>query len=84
MKLLLKISTEENLSSVIDTASIRIIDKQTDAIVKQLKGDLYFKLKKGSNYYIDINVLDNYKKTIYNHNLFTNKESINSRQNFYI
>lgn len=84
VKLLLKISTEENLSSVIDTASIRIIDKQTDAIVKQLKGDLYFKLKKGSNYYIDINVLDNYKKTIYNHNLFTNKESINSRQNFLV
>lgn len=84
VKLLLKISTEENLSSVIDTASIRIVDKQTDAIVKQLKGDLYFKLKKGSNYYIDINVLDNYKKTIYNHNLFTNKESINSRQNFLV
>ena len=45
---------------------------------------MYFKLKKGANYYIDINVLDNHKKTIYSHNLFTNKESINSRQNFLV
>jgi GWxTD domain-containing protein len=84
VKLLLKISPEDNLNLVIDTASVRIIDRQTDAVVKLLKGDVYFKLKKELNYYIDINVIDKHKKTIYNHSLFTNKESINSRQNFLV
>jgi GWxTD domain-containing protein len=84
VKLLLKISSEDNLSFIIDTTSVKIIDRQTDAVVKQLKGDVFFKLKKGLNYYMDINVIDNHKKTIYNHSLFTNKESINSRQNFLV
>lgn len=82
VKLLLKVSTEDNLGLTLDTASVIIIDKQTDAIVKYLKGDILFKLKSGSNYYIDINVIDINKKTIYTHSEYSNKTSIATRQNF--
>lgn len=82
VKLLLKVSAEDNLGLTLDTASVMIIDKQTDAIVKYLKGDVLFKLKSGSNYYIDINVIDINKKTIYTHSEFSNKSSIETRQNF--
>ena len=84
VKVLLKISSEDNLSNVIDTASTIIRDKQTDAIVKQLKGDFVFSLKKGTNYYIDIEVIDIHKKTIYTHNIYSNKTTIESRQNFLV
>ena len=84
VKILLKISNEDNLSSVIDTASVMVRDRQADAIVKQLKGEIVFKLRKGYNYYIDINVIDINKKTIYTHSEYSNKTSINSRQNFLV
>lgn len=84
VKLLLKISSEDNLDFILDTASIMLIDKQTDAIVKYLKGNVLFKLKKGSNYYIDVNVIDNNKKIIYTHSEYSNKTSIETRQNFLI
>lgn len=82
VKLLLKVSAEDNLGLTLDTASVMIIDKQTDAIVKYLKGDILFKLKSGSNYYIDINVIDINKKTIYTHSEYSNKTSVATRQNF--
>lgn len=82
VKLLLKVSAEDNLGLTLDTASVMIIDKQTDAIVKYLKGDVLFKLKSGSNYYIDINVIDINKKTIYTHSEYSNKTSVATRQNF--
>jgi len=82
VKLLLKVSPEDNLGLTLDTASVLIIDKQTDAIVKYLKGDVLFKLKKGSNYYIDINVMDINKKIIYTHSEYSNKTSVETRQNF--
>lgn len=84
VKLLLKISSEDNLDFILDTASIMLIDKQTDAIVKYLKGNVLFKLKKGLNYYIDVNVIDNNKKIIYTHSEYSNKTSIETRQNFLI
>ena len=84
IKIQLNISTEDNLSTVIDTQSIFIIDKQTDAIAKRLKGSIYFKLKSGLNYFIDINVFDLNKKLEYTDNIFSNKSSIQSRQNFLI
>ena len=84
IKVFLKVSSEDNLSAVIDTASIVIKDRQTEAIVKQLKGDVLFKLKKGFNYYVDVNVIDVHKKTIYTHNLFSNKTTNETRQNFLI
>ena len=84
VKLELKVKFEDKLDEIIDSESIKIIDRQTDAITKYLTGSVYFKLKKDHNYYIDINVIDNHKKTIYHHNLYSNKESINSRQNFLV
>lgn len=84
IKIQLNISTEDNLNTVIDTQSISIIDKQTDAIAKRLKGSVYFKLKSGLNYFIDINVFDLNKKLEYTDNIFSNKSSIQSRQNFLI
>lgn len=84
IKVILKICSEDNLSNIIDTASIVIKDKQTDAIVKQLKGDVLFNLKKGFNYYIDVNVIDVHKKTMYTHNMYSNKTTNETRQNFLI
>lgn len=84
IKVLLKVSTEDNLGRVIDTASIVIKDRQNDAIVKQLKGIIFFKLNKGFSYYLDIDVIDVHKKTIYTHNLYSNKTTNETRQNFLI
>jgi len=85
IKLFIKVSHEDNLSTVIDTASVIIRDRQSEgAIIKQLNGDLLFRLKKGSNYYIDVNVIDIHKKTIYDHSLYSNKTNVESRQNFLI
>lgn len=84
VKLFLKTYSEDNLELLLDTASVYFKDRQTDAIVKSLTGNVFFKLKKSLNYYIEINVIDNHKKTIYQHNLYSNKESTNSRQNFLV
>jgi GWxTD domain-containing protein len=84
VKVQLNVRGEDNLNSVADTASVTIIDRQTDAIIKQLRGSLLFKLGSGFNYYIDINVYDMNKKVDYTDNLFSNKTSIESRQNFLI
>lgn len=84
VKLFVKTYSEDNLELLLDTASVYFKDRQTDAIVKSLSGNVFFKLKKSLNYYIEINVIDNHKKTIYQHNLYSNKESTNSRQNFLV
>lgn len=84
VKLFVKTYSEDNLELLLDTASVYIKDRQTDAIVKSLSGNVFFKLKKSLNYYIEINVIDNHKKMIYQHNLYSNKESTNSRQNFLV
>ncbi|MBI3519124.1 MAG: GWxTD domain-containing protein [Bacteroidetes bacterium] len=84
VKVLVKTSNEDDLNTTLDTASVIIRDRQTDAIVKQLRGEVYFKLRKGFNYYIDINVIDINKKTIYTHSEYSNKSSVNSRQNFLV
>lgn len=84
VKVLLKTSNEDNLNSIIDTASVIIRDRQAEAIVKLLKGEVTFKLRKGFNYHVDIDVIDINKKTIYAHSEYSNKTSINSRQNFLV
>jgi GWxTD domain-containing protein len=84
VKLFVKTYSEDNLELLLDTASIYIKDRQTDAIVKTLSGNVFFKLKKSFNYYVEINVIDNHKKIFYQHNLYSNKESPNSRQNFLV
>ncbi len=84
IKIQLDVNAEDDLSAISDTTSITIIDRQTDAIIKQLSGSLYFKLKSNFNYYVNVNVYDVNKKTEYTDNLYSNKSSIESRQNFLI
>lgn len=84
VKLVIMVSSEDELNQVIDTTTLVIKDRQTEAIVKQLQGDVLFTLKKGMNYYIDVQVLDVHKKTLYSHSEFSNKSSAESRQNFLI
>jgi len=84
IKIQINISSEDNLSTVSDTATKIIIDRQTDAVIRQLKGSVYFRLKTGANYYVNVNVFDLNKKLEYTDNLFADKTSIESRQNFLI
>jgi GWxTD domain-containing protein len=84
VKVQLQVSLEDDINSVQEKAYAMVIDRQSEAITKQLKGSITFKLKAGFNYYIDINVTDINKRTTYTHNLFSDKISIESRQNFLI
>lgn len=83
-KIYLQISLEESINTNNDTASIFIRDKQTNVLVKDLKGSFFFKLKKGSNYYINVNVFDYNKKSHYTQSLFADKTNTENRQNFLI
>jgi GWxTD domain-containing protein len=84
VRLSLKISSENELNRIVDTTVLVLKDRQSEAIVKDLKGDIYFNLQKGTNYYVDIEVYDVHRKTVYTHSEFTNKSSTNSRQNFLV
>ncbi len=84
LKVIVKVSSEDNLTLIDDVVSFEIKDKQTEAIVNFLKGNVSFKLKKGFNYYFNINVIDENKKTIYTSSVFSNKINTESRQNFLI
>lgn len=84
VKIYLQISLEEKMNSDNDTAAIIIRDQQTNVLIKDLKGSLFFKLKKGSNYYINVNVFDFNKKSQYTQSLFADKTNSENRQNFLI
>ncbi|MES2763307.1 MAG: GWxTD domain-containing protein [Bacteroidota bacterium] len=84
VKVQLQVSSEDDISSVKESAYVMIIDKQSEAFTKQLKGSIIFKLKTGFSYYIDVNVTDINKRTTYTHSLFTDKMNNESRQNFLI
>lgn len=84
VKLELKTSPEDNLSSISDTASVHIIDRQAEVVVRELSGSLYFKVRAGSNYYTDVHVYDINKKTLYSSNIFVDKTSSETRQNFLV
>lgn len=83
-KLFLKISNEENLDLISDTASVVIFDKQTDVKVRNLKGSFFFKLKPGFKYHIEAVVFDINKKTRYTQSLLADKSSKETRQNFLV
>lgn len=80
----MQISLEEKINTNSDTASLFIKDKQTNVLVKDLKGSFFFKLKKGSKYYINVNVFDYNKKSQYTQSLFADKTNTENRQNFLI
>lgn len=84
VKLMLKISSENQLDETLDTASVYIKDRQTEVKVRELKGSLLFKLKAGSNYYVEVNVYDVNKRIRYAQSLFAGKESKYTRQNFLV
>lgn len=82
VRVFVKTSHEDNLETIIDTCSVFIKDRQTDVKVKQLFGSLFFTLKQGHNYFIDITVYDQNKRVRYAHNLIADKRTTTSRQNF--
>ena len=84
VKLQLLISSENEINNKAELYLADIKDKQTDDIIKQLKGNVLFTLKKGSSYYLDLNVLDVNKKVKYTQSLFSDKTSNDCRQNFLI
>ena len=82
LKISLQIRLEDNMAIANDTASIIIKDRQSNVDMKQLSGFLFFRLKSGLNYYIDINTYDINKKTKYTSSVFADKTSKSVRQNF--
>ena len=82
LKISLQISLEDNMTVANDTASIVIKDRQSNVDVKQLRGSLFFRLKGGLNYYIDVTTYDINKKTKYTSSVFADKTSKSVRQNF--
>ena len=82
LKISLQISLEDNMAVANDTASIVIKDRQSNVDVKQLRGSLFFRLKGGLNYYIDVTTYDINKKTKYTSSVFADKTSKSVRQNF--
>ena len=82
LKIVLQISLEDNMAVANDTASVMIKDRQSNVDVKQLRGSLFFRLKSGLNYYIDVTTYDINKKTKYTSSVFADKTSKSVRQNF--
>lgn len=84
VRLLVKTSYEDNLSTTVDTASFFIKDGQLTVVVKQLKGSSLFRLRSGYRYHVDIQVSDINKKTRYTSSLYADKTSKETRQNFLV
>lgn len=84
VKLLVMTSPEENLSRVLDTTAIVIRDRQLNVAVKPLKGSLYFKLRAGQKYHVDIRIEDVNKRTRYTNSVYSDKTSKDTRQNFLV
>lgn len=84
IKLLVMTSPEENLSQLLDTTAILIRDRQLNVAVKPLKGSLYFKLRAGQKYHVDIRIEDVNKRVRYTNSVYSDKTSKDTRQNFLI
>lgn len=84
VKLVLKISLEDNLDVANDTSSIVIRDRQQEVKTKQLIGSLFFRLKSGTKYHIEVSIYDINKKTRYSKHLLADKTNKDNRQNFLI
>ncbi len=84
VKLVVKSSLEDNLNAIHDTATVLIRDRQLEVVVKQLKGNFYFRLPTGQKYHIDIQVEDINKRTRYTSSLYADKTSKETRQNFLV
>ncbi len=80
----LEISLQDNLQKVTDTISFDLNDKQASVKVKDLNGTVFFKLKKGFDYFINMRVYDRHKKVSYTQSFYSSKTSPFSRENFLI
>lgn len=80
----LEISLQDNLQKIIDTVSFDLIDKQASVKVKDLNGSVFFKLKKGFDYFINMRVYDRNKKVSYTQSFYSSKTSSFNRENFLI
>ena len=84
VRLHIKTSSEDHLKTIIDTSSVYIRDRQIEVIVKQLKGSVFFKLKAGQRYHVDIEIDDINKRTRYSSSLYADKTNRETRQNFLV
>lgn len=84
VKLLVMTSPEENLSLLLDTSALLIRDRQLSVVVKPLKGSLYFKLRAGQKYHVDVRIEDLNKRVRYTNSVYSDKTSKDTRQNFLV
>ena len=84
LKLIIRVKNENALEKSEHTSTFDIYDRQTDVKSKELNGFVSINLKQGLNYLIDIEAVDENKKTQYDAAIYSNKESVNTRQNFLI
>jgi len=84
VRLFVKTSQEDELGTIKDTISFPVIDRQLNVLVKQLQGSMYFKLRAGQRYHVDVQIYDNHKKTRYTSSLFADKTNKDARQNFLV
>lgn len=79
-----EISLQDNFQTIIDTVSFDINDKQAIVKVKDLNGSIFFKLKKGFDYFINMRVFDKNKKVSYTQSFYSSKTNHFNRENFLI
>lgn len=73
---------EDNIRDIIDSTILIIKDRQVEAVTKTITGSIIVNLKSKSNYYLGIKIADLHKKVSYATQLYSNKSSTETRQNF--
>lgn len=84
LKITYSLIRDPNSTTIIDSGSVFIYDKQAEVRSYFLDGYFPIKLKYLNTCYIDITVYDIHKKTKYNHQLYADKQSRYTRQNFLV
>ncbi len=84
LTLIINCNSTDNLNNTEIKNTFTILDKQTEVNNKLLTGSVQFKLYKNKDYLIEINTIDEHKKTQYTANLLSDKTSNTTRQNFLI
>jgi GWxTD domain-containing protein len=85
IKIFYKLLPEQNSRRIIDSGSYYMNDRALEKVdVKSLSGNFSVKAVQGSNYYLDIQVLDLNKKVKYSKGLNIYKQNVYTEQNFIV
>lgn len=86
VKVTCKLLPEPNSKKVIDTCTLYLYDRSVNESIlpKSLYSKFALKVKRGTNYFMDINVLDIGKRTQYSSGLNVYKQNALSAQNFLV